>query len=97
MGWASYTDEQGRCGGYAEKGPCCHPGCEEESWRGVGNRCGAPGCKYDGCGDYFCDSHILLNGLCIECDKTLCGECGKQMGDDLVDGMCEACRAGCGA
>lgn len=92
MGYASYIDEKGRRGGYAEQGVCDYPGCGAITHRGVGNRCGAAGCRFDGCGDYFCDDHIYLNGLCHECDKTLCQECREQYGDDLVNGLCEACQ-----
>lgn len=69
MSWqVGYDDRWKRDIGYGVPAYCDFPGCMEEIDRGLGYVCGgAPYGGEDGCGLFFCSSH-LVGSLCERCD-----------------------------
>lgn len=62
MGWAvGYDPDWRRDIGYGVPATCDHPGCNRVIHRGIAHVCGgAPWGGEDGCGLYFCGSHLFM-------------------------------------
>lgn len=71
MGWSvGYDEHWKRDIGYGVPAWCDHPDCDEFINRGLSYACGGePYGGDNGCGLYFCDSHIFCNGTpqCRRC------------------------------
>lgn len=81
MGYGYYVLDDGREAGYGVTAECDHPGCTATIDRGLGYLCGRnpAGWKYSnepGCGDYFCESHLVTH----ECSAPQCSCEGEDGG-----------------
>lgn len=63
MGWSYGVNSRGREVGYSVDATCDQDGCEAKIDRGLAYVCGGmhDGGE-DGCGDYFCSTHLFLTG-----------------------------------
>jgi hypothetical protein len=70
MGWSiGYDTNWGRDIGYGVPATCDHPDCNKKIDRGLAHVCGGePYGGEDGCGLYFCGSHLLaMHQQCQRC------------------------------
>lgn len=72
MGWSvGYDSNWNRDIGYGVPSICDLPGCGKEIDRGLSYVCG--GDAYggeDGCGLFFCESHLDSSSLCPRCEES---------------------------
>lgn len=74
MGWSlGFDSNWNRDIGYGVPAYCDHPGCKAEIDRGLGYVCGGEPYGGDGCGLYFCGSHLwhkeFPNGYRQACER----------------------------
>ena len=87
MGWGYGVLSDGRDVGYRVKAVCEQEGCDEKIDRGLAHLCGRMhgDSDDDGCGHYFCGSHLFFgqgsNQKCATCydeaESRCCQVCGE--------------------
>jgi hypothetical protein len=80
MGWA-YYEVNGKPCGYSVEATCEEPGCTNKINRGLAYLCGrTPGGGDDGCGGYFCPTHLFCGDEAMQCRRCL--KVTDEEGDD---------------
>ena len=71
MGWSiGYDENHKRDIGYGVPSICDHPDCDKEIDRGLSYVCGnEPYGGENGCGLFFCWSHLTASSQCERCDN----------------------------
>lgn len=79
MGWSYGLNSDGREVGYSVDATCDADSCDTEIDRGLASVCGPMhGGGEDGCGGYFCASHLVV-GMGA---SQLCDACADALGDE---------------
>ncbi len=80
MGWSiGYDSHWNRDIGYGVPSVCDHPGCSEGIDRGLAYVCGGqPYGEPDGCGLYFCESHLFFGAGPQVCERCFNAEGGNR-------------------
>ena len=75
MGWGYGVLDDGREVGYSVESICEEPDCTEEIDRGLAYLCGTVHGQDDGdgCGHYFCASHLFYGG-----NNQMCRTCADE-------------------